>query len=102
MIIESISWHIDWIFFLVFITKSTNANLFLNFLKISSKRKLQQIASNHSPDVELKYSIKLYKQYINEPFSFSVSDAILSSDKPLGFRKNLQNYLGGNYKTTLS
>ena len=38
MSFESISWHIDWIFSLVFITKNTNTNsiCFLDFVKIFS------------------------------------------------------------------
>ena len=58
-------------------------------MKIPSKRELQQIASSHSSDIDFKDFMKLYKDYTKEPYSFLVNDAILSSDNPLRFRKNL-------------
>ena len=58
-------------------------------MKISNKRELQQIASNHSSDIDFKDFMKLYKKYTEEPFSFLVNDTTLSSDKTLRFRKNL-------------
>ena len=58
-------------------------------MKIPNKRELQQIASNHSSDTEFKDFMKLYKDYIKEPYSFLVNDTTLLSDNPLGFRKNL-------------
>ena len=54
-----------------------------------SKRELQQIASNHSSDIEFKDFMKLYKDYIKEQFLFLVKDTALPSDNPLKFRKNL-------------
>ena len=58
-------------------------------MKIPNKRELQQIASNHSSDIEFKDFMKLYKDYTKEPSSFSMTDTTLSSDNPLIFRKNL-------------
>ena len=57
-------------------------------MKIPNNRELQQIASNHLPDVDFKNFIKLYKDYNKEPYSFLVKDTTLSSDNPLRFRKN--------------
>ena len=57
-------------------------------MKIPNKRELQQIASNHSSDVDFKDFMKLYKDYTKEPHSFIVNDTTLSSDNPLRFRKN--------------
>ena len=37
-------------------------------VKISNKRKLQKIVSNHSSDTEFKDFMKLYKDYNKEPF----------------------------------
>ena len=37
-------------------------------MKILSKRALQQIASNHLSDTELKAFMKFYKDYTKEPF----------------------------------
>ena len=58
-------------------------------MKISNKRELQQIALNHSSDIDFKDFIKIYKKYTAEPYSFFVNDTTLPSDKPLRFRKNL-------------
>ena len=43
-------------------------------MKIPNKRELQQIASNHSPDIDFKDFMKLYKDYTREPYSFLVRD----------------------------
>ena len=58
-------------------------------MKIPNERELQQIASNHSADIDFKDFMKLYKEYAEEPYSFLVNDTTLSSDNPLRFRKNL-------------
>ena len=55
--------------------------------KIPNKRELQQIALNHSSDINSKDFIKIYKKYTAEPYSFLVNDATLASDNPLRFRK---------------
>ena len=39
-------------------------------MKIPHKRELQQIASNHSSDIDFKDLMKIYKDYTKEPFSF--------------------------------
>ena len=58
-------------------------------IKIHNKRELQQIASNHSSDIDFNDFMKLYKEYTKEPYSFLVNDMTLSSDNLLRFRKNL-------------
>ena len=58
-------------------------------MKIPSKRELQQIALNHSSDVDFKDFMNIYKKYTIEPYSFLVNDTILPSNDPLRFRKNL-------------
>ena len=58
-------------------------------MKIPNKRELQQIASNHSSDIDFKDFMKLYKDYTKEPYPFLVNDTTLSWDNPLRFRKNL-------------
>ena len=82
---------------LVFITQSyfkvpkdvrlNTAHFFI--MKIPNKRELQQIALNHSSDVDYKDFIKIYKKCTDEPYSFLVNDTTLASDDPLRFRKNL-------------
>ena len=50
---------------------------------------LQQVASNHSSNIDFKDFMKLYKDYTKEPCSFLVRNTTLPSDNPLRFRKNL-------------
>ena len=59
-------------------------------MKIPKKRELQQVASNHSSEIEFKEFLKLYKDYTKEPYSFLVNDTTLSLDNHLIFRKNLK------------
>ena len=84
---------------LVFITQSyfkvpkdvrLNSTHFF-IMKIPNKRELQQIALNHSSDINSKDFIKIYKKYTAEPYSFLINDATLASNNPLRFRKNLLN-----------
>ena len=59
------------------------------FMKIPNKRELQQIASNHSSDIDFKNFMKLFKDYNKRAYSFLVNDTSLSLDNPLRFGKNL-------------
>ena len=58
-------------------------------LKIPNKRERQQIALNHSSDIEFKDFMKIYKKCTAKTYSFLVNDTTLPSDDPLRFRKNL-------------
>ena len=58
-------------------------------MKIPNKRELQQIALNHSSDIDFKNFMKIYKKCTKEPYSFLVNDTTLPSDDPLRFRKNI-------------
>ena len=82
---------------LVFITQSyfkvpidvrLNSTHFF-IMKIPNKRELQQIALNHSSDIDFKDFMKIYKKYTAKPYSFLVIDTTLPSDDLLRFRKNL-------------
>ena len=81
----------------VFITQSyfsVPKNIRLNstnyfFMKIPYKRELQQIAFNHSSDIDFKDFMNLYKKCTEKPYYFVVIDATLASDNPSSFRKNL-------------
>ena len=65
-------------------------NTIMNFImKIPNKTELQQIAPNHSSNIDFKDFMKIYKKCTSEPYSFLVNDATLASDNPLRFRKNL-------------
>ena len=63
---------------IVFITKSyfkvpkgvrLNSTHFF-IMKIPNKKELQQIALNHSQDIDFKDFIKIHKKYSVEPYSF--------------------------------
>ena len=58
-------------------------------MKIPNKRELQQIALNHSLDIDFKDFIKNYKRGTVEPNSVLVNDTTLPSDNPSRFRNNL-------------
>ena len=58
-------------------------------MKILNKRELQQIALNHSSDIDFKDFMKIYKECTKEPYSFLVNNTTLQSDNPLRFRYNL-------------
>ena len=58
-------------------------------MKIPNKRELQQIAFNHSSDIDFQDFMNLYKKCTAKPYSFLVIDATLASDNPSRFRKNL-------------
>ena len=85
--------------YLVFITQSyfkVSKNVRLNtthffIIKIPNKRELQQIATNHSSDIDFKDFIDIYKKCTDEPYSFLVNDTKLLSDNPLRFIENLYN-----------
>ena len=57
--------------------------------KIPNKRELQQIAINHSSDINTKDFANIYRKCTSEPYSFLVNDTTLPSNNPLRFRKNL-------------
>ena len=57
--------------------------------KIPNKRDLQQIALNHSTEIDFKDFMSIYKKCTTEPYSLLVNDTTLPSDDPLRFRKNL-------------
>ena len=57
--------------------------------KIPNKQEPQQIASNHSSDIDFQDFMSFYKKWTAKPYPFLVVDATLVSDNPLYFRKNL-------------
>ena len=83
--------------FLIFITQSyfsVPKELKLNcthylIMKIHNRRESQNIAPNHSPDIEYKDFMKIYRKCTKEPYSFLTIDTTLPADDFLRFRKNL-------------
>ena len=60
--------------------------------KIPNKRELQQIAINHSSDINTKDFANIYRKCTAEPYSFLVNDTTLASDNPLKFRNLFLKY----------
>ena len=58
-------------------------------MKINNKRELQNIAINHSADIDYQDFMKIYKEFTREPYNFLTIDAPLPASNPLRFRKNL-------------
>ena len=65
-----------------------NSTHFL-IMKINSKRELQNIATNHSTDIDYKDFMKIYRECTKEPYSFLSIGTTLPASNPLRFRKNL-------------
>ena len=82
---------------LVFITEfyfSVPKDIRLNsthylIMKINSKRELQNIAINHSADIDYNDFVKIYRECTREPYSFLTIDTTLPASDPLRFRKDL-------------
>ena len=58
-------------------------------MKINSKRELQNIAINHSADIDYKDFMKIYIECTKESYNFLTIDNTLLSSNPLRFRKKL-------------
>ena len=82
---------------LVFITQSyfsfpkgvrLNSTHYL-IMKINNNRELENIAFNHSADIDYNDFVKMYREYTKEPYSFLTIDTTLAASNPLRFMKNL-------------
>ena len=82
---------------LVFITQSyfsvpkdvrLNSTHYL-IMKINNKRELQNIAINHSADIDYKDFVKIYRECTKKPYSFLLIDTMLPASDSLRLRKNL-------------
>ena len=58
--------------------------------KIPSKRELEQIAFNHSSDIDFQDFMNLYKKCTAKPYSFLVTGSTLAAENPSRFRKIIQ------------
>ena len=65
--------------------------------KIPNKRELQQIAINHSSDINTKDFGDIYGKYTAKSYSFFVIYTTLPSNNPLRFRKHLFNEYNKNH-----
>ena len=62
-------------------------------MKINNKRELQNIANDHSADIDYNDLVKIYREYAKEPYFFLTIDTTLSADDPLRFRKKFVSFL---------
>ena len=84
-------------YFTVFITQSyfsVPKDVRLNtthyfIMKINNKRELQNVAINHSADIDYQDFIKIYRECTKEPYNFLTIYTTLSVSDSLRFRKNL-------------
>ena len=58
-------------------------------MKINNKRESQNIAINHSADIDYQDFRKIYRECTKEPYNFSTIDTKLPASDPLRFRKKL-------------
>ena len=58
-------------------------------MKINNKRELQNIAINHSADIDYQDFMKIYRECTKEPYNFLTIDITLPANDLLRFRKNL-------------
>ena len=56
-------------------------------MKSNNRRELQNIAINHSVDIDCSYFMKIYKECTKVPFNFLTTDTTLPTRDPLRFRK---------------
>ena len=56
-------------------------------MKINNKRELQNIAINHSADIDYQDFIKIYRECTKETYSFLTIDTTLPASGPLRFKK---------------
>ena len=73
-----------------FVPKDVRLNsthyLVMNF---NNKRELQNIAINHSTDIDYQDFIKIYKECTKEPYNVLTKDTTLPASNLLRFRKNM-------------
>ena len=56
-------------------------------MKIINKRELQNIAINHSADIDYQDFIRIYRECTKKPYNFLTIDTRLPASDPLRFRK---------------
>ena len=71
------------------VPKEVRLNSTLNLLmKIRNKRELQQIAIDHSADIDYKDFLKIHRNCTNEPYSFLTIATALPANNLKRFRNN--------------
>ena len=54
-------------------------------MKINNKREIQNIAIDHSEDIDYKDFMKIYREWTKEPYNFLTIDITLPSSNPYLF-----------------
>ena len=57
-------------------------------MKIHSRKELQNIAINHSADIDYRDFLRIYRNCTTEPYSFLTTDTTLPADNLMRFRNN--------------
>ena len=66
-------------------------------MKINSRKELQNIAINHSADIDYNDFVRIYRECTRKPYSFLTIDTTLPARDPLRFRKiSLPSYKNGS------
>ena len=60
-------------------------------IKLNNKRESQNIAINHTSDIDYKDFVKIYRDCTNEPYNFLTIDTTQPTDK--GFKNNFNDPL---------
>ena len=58
-------------------------------MKYDNQRESQNIAINHSADIDYEHLMKIYRERTKEPYPFLKIDTTLPASDPLRFRINL-------------
>ena len=58
-------------------------------MKINNRKNLQNIAINHSADIDYNSFMKIYRECTKELFNFLTIDTLLPANDSLRFRKTL-------------
>ena len=58
-------------------------------MKINNKKELQNIAINHSADIDYQDFMKIYREFTRELFNFLTMYTTLPASNSLRFKKNL-------------
>ena len=56
-------------------------------MKIHNKREVQNIATNHSADIDYKDLMNVYRKFTSKPYSFFTIDTALPANNSLRLRK---------------
>ena len=58
-------------------------------MKINNRKELQNIAINHSADIDYNDFVRICGECTRKPYAFLTIDTMLPASDPLRFRKNL-------------